>query len=465
MTVSDLPAAGSNAAPLLDATSPWSPGFRWLTAGLLLTVAAWGFESLAVATVLPLAADDLGGLGLYGWAFGAFLLANLVVAAVAGGEVDRFGPPVPYALGIGVFVLGLAVAGAAPSMTAFIVGRAIQGVGGGILSAAAYAVVGRAYPEAIRPRMLALMASAWVVPALTGPPLAGLAAEIAGWRWAFLGLIPIPLVAFLLTAPTIGKIGPGIAPPPASARVLQASLLATGVAILMAGLGRREPAVALAIVAAGIALCVAPLRRLLPPGTFRAAPGLPAAVATMALLSAGFYGVEAFLPLALTNLRGQSSVVAGLPLIAAALAWPAGAWLLGNGRVRGGRRAAALGLAMIAAGTAGAGIGLLSGRAGAVVPAAWFVAGVGVSLAYAAAQLAAFGSAGPGREGSATAALQLVHVLAITFATGVGGVLVSGAGSAGQPSVSGFMLHGALMLACILVGFGAARRMPDDDDQ
>src|SRR5205085_4539100 len=55
----------------------WSHRNRPLTIGLTMTVVAAAFEALAVATTLPATTRDIGGLALYGWAFSAFMLANL----------------------------------------------------------------------------------------------------------------------------------------------------------------------------------------------------------------------------------------------------------------------------------------------------------------------------------------------------------------------------------------------------
>ena len=84
----------------------WSPGQRVLTAGLLLMVTAFGFEGLAVPTILPAALDEFGGLPLYGWAFSGFWLANLVGIAVAGSLADRRGPLPPFAAGVLLFSAG-----------------------------------------------------------------------------------------------------------------------------------------------------------------------------------------------------------------------------------------------------------------------------------------------------------------------------------------------------------------------
>ncbi len=65
------------------------------------------------------------------------------------------GPLGSLACGIGAFAAGLLLAGTAGSMWQFILGRAVQGLGGGLVIVALYVVVGRAYPERLRPAIMA----------------------------------------------------------------------------------------------------------------------------------------------------------------------------------------------------------------------------------------------------------------------------------------------------------------------
>ena len=337
------------------AAGPWSGRYRLLTSGLLLTVVAWAFEALAVATVLPATVDDLGGLHLYGWVFGAFMLATLVGISVAGGEVDRVGPARPFVVGISLFVVGLLIGGFAPSMLVLIGGRTIQGLGSGIIGSVAYAVVGRGYPEAARPRMLALWSTAWVVPGLAGPALAGFVADVASWRWVFFGIVPLPLLALVLTLSSLRRIPPGVAAPREWTRLRDAVLLALGFATVLIGFGRDAWLLAAPLVVGGGLVAVPALRRLVPPGTLRAAPGPQAAVAGLAVLNFAFFGVEVFIPLALTDLRGQGTAFAGLALTASAITWTIGSWVLDRraklasrrGLVRLGMALVALGIGMV----------------------------------------------------------------------------------------------------------------------
>src|SRR5689334_13615438 len=104
----------------------FAPARRALTAGILLSITAMACEGMAVATILPSVAVDLGGLGDYGWAFSAFMLASLVGAINAGRSADRNDILSPARAGFVAFAVGLLVAGLAPNWPVFLLGRAVQ---------------------------------------------------------------------------------------------------------------------------------------------------------------------------------------------------------------------------------------------------------------------------------------------------------------------------------------------------
>ncbi|MCA9878905.1 MAG: MFS transporter, partial [Thermomicrobiales bacterium] len=294
--LAESPAAGPG--PLTDDdTNPFAQGRSRLVVGLMLTIVAVAFQALAVATILPAIVDDLGGLNLYGWAFSAYLLTQLVGIVVAGLLSDARGPALPFAVGVVFFSVGLLLGGLAPSMEVLILGRALQGFGGGCIFSAAYVAVGRGFPPAAKPRMLALMSSGWVIPGLIGPAISGLMAEAIGWRAVFLVLTPMAFLAALLALPSLRKVSAGTPHPQARQRVLLAVALAIGAGLVLGSAGAPSPVAAAAMIVAGALLALPSLRKLLPEGTLRAAPGLPAAIATMGLVNLAFFGVDAFLPL------------------------------------------------------------------------------------------------------------------------------------------------------------------------
>jgi MFS family permease len=446
----------------------WSRSNRSLTIGLVMTVVGVAFEALAVATTLPATTRDLGGLALYGWAFSAFMLTNLIGITIAGAEADRYGPARPYLLGVALFVLGLLIAGAAPTMLVVVLGRAVQGFGAGFISSTVYVVIGRGYAEGVRPRMLAVTSTAWVVPGLVGPALAGLVTYYTGWRWVFLGLAPFPLAAAALALPGMRRLARTSDTPRDWSQALAALRLAVGAGLLLTGLGagaHQGRFYAIALVAAGAALGYPALRRLLPPGALRAAPGLPAAVATHGLLNMAFFGVDAFIPLALTEVRGQTVAAAGLPLTAATLTWTTGAWIQAHFAKSHSRRSTTVvGLLIIVLGIV-LSIAVLSPAVPALLASvAWGVAGLGIGLAFSTISLVVLETAPAGQEGSASSAMQLANMLGVALGTGIGGVIIGDAGGsaagAGGAAQAGIFIQSLLMIGVTALAVVAALRLP-----
>ena len=257
---------------MTSAAGAWAPERRLLTAGLLGLVSAAAFEGLAVPTVLPALVDELGGLELYGWAFSAFWLTNIIGITLAGSDADRRGPGRALAVGTLLFAAGLIVSGLAPGMPFVIAGRAIQGLGSGALGSVVYAAIARAYDPSARPRMIALVSSAWVVPGLVGPALAGVVTDTVGWRWVFLGIVPPVLLMGAAVYPQLARLGPverAVAPARDDRRrALDAVQLAVGSTVVLAGLSVAWPLPAIPLLAGGLWLGAAALRHLLPPGAF-----------------------------------------------------------------------------------------------------------------------------------------------------------------------------------------------------
>ena len=163
--------------PRTRPTACGAPDRRALTLGLVLTITLVGFEALAISTVMPIVAKELGGLELYGWVFSAFFLGSLIGIVVVGGAIDRGGLAVPFAAGLGLFAIGLLIGGLAPSMPILVGARFIQGLGAGTIQPIAYVAIGRTLPESLRPRMFATLSTAWVLPGVIGPAIAGTVGE------------------------------------------------------------------------------------------------------------------------------------------------------------------------------------------------------------------------------------------------------------------------------------------------
>ena len=429
--------------------------WRGLTVGLVLNVTFVAFEALAIATIMPLVTADLGGIALYGWVFSAFLLADLVGIVVAGELADRFGPALPFWVGLALFAIGLLIGGLAPSMPVLVAARAIQGFGAGAIPAVAYVVIGRTYPDALRPRMFAILSTAWVVPGIAGPALAAFVADHVGWRSVFLGLLPLVIVAGSLALRELRSV-PGN-PDRVGRRVLfDAVRVASGAGLALAGLQARDVGVSPAHVAVGLGLGVPALRNLLPSGTFTARGALPAAVLSRGLLTFAFFAPDIFVPLTVTTIRGESVVLSGLALTAGTLAWTTGAWIQERTVFRVGPAPLVRnGFLFVAVGIAGMGSVLTELTPAWFCIPAWGVAGLGIGMAYSSISLTVLRHAPAGSEGATASSMQLADILGNALGTGIGAVAVAAAVASFGNAVIGVAITdgmaGVLAIAGVLV--------------
>ena len=430
-----------------------------MTVGLVLTVTLVASEALAIGTVMPLVARELGDLALYGWVFTAFFLGSLIGIAVVGGLLDKGGLQRPIAAGLGLFGIGLLIGGLAPSMAILVGARFLQGLGAGAIPPIAYVAIGRTLPEQLRPRMFAVLSTAWVIPGLIGPAIAGLVGELVGWRWVFLGLLPLIAVAGAITYRSLGSVpGPSAEEHETAVattrRLPLALVLTAGTALALAGISAGEPILLVGLVIAGAALAIPAFIRLCPPGTLRLARGLPASVGLRGILTCAFFAADAYISLLLVEGKGTSAVEAGIALTAATLAWTGGAWIQARyiGRI-GARRFVGAGFTLVAVSTFATAAVLAPGIPWQVAVVTWLFVGLGMGLSYSPLALVMLSEAPPGGQGAATSALQLSDVLGTAIGTGVGGALIAAAISMGASEATG--VAAAFIFGAVVAALGA----------
>jgi MFS family permease len=336
--------------------------------------------------------------------------------------------------GLALFAVGLVIGGTAPDMPVLVAGRAVQGLGAGVVPAVAYVAISRGYPGRCRPRMFAVLSTAWVVPGLAGPAIAALVAAAAGWRWVFLGLLPLVLVSGVLAVLALRHVpAPAVA---ADARVPYLPVLGVvaGAGLALAAVTTADlPAVIGGVIAGGTLLAVS-LRPLTPPGTLTAGRGLPATVLSRGLLTCCFFAGDAYVPYAIATVRHSPTVLAALALTAATITWTAGSWVQARCITRlGPRRLVRAGQGCVLGGLGLMCVALLPSVPPALGIVAWAVAGTGMGMAYAPLSVTTLDRAARGEEGRATSGLQLSDVLGQAIGTGVAGAVVAGAaGSLGH---------------------------------
>jgi MFS family permease len=449
-------AIGIQTASAEEAGGIWAPGRRPLTVGLVLAVTFVAFEALAVATILPVVGRHLGDLRLYGWVFSAFLLASLIGIVIAGTLADRVPLARPMLAGLALFAAGLVIGGTAPDMPVLVAGRAVQGLGAGVVPAVAYVAISRCYPEGCRPRMFAVLSTAWVVPGLVGPAIAAVVAAAAGWRWVFLGLLPLVLAAGVLVVLALRHVPRPASPTAATVPYLAVLGVVVGagsaLASLSSGLG---PVVAVGGIAGGALLAVS-LRRLISPRNLSARPGLYATILSRALLTCCFFAGDAYVPYGIVTARHAPTALAALALTASTLTWTAGSWVQARWIAGSGpRRLVRSGECLIVGGLGVMCVVLLTSAPPALAIAAWALAGLGIGTAYSPLSVTTLDRATAGEEGRATSALQLCDVLGQALGTGIAGAIVTAATSRighGPGVALAFYFAIAVAVAAVIAG-------------
>jgi MFS family permease len=244
-------------------------------------------------------------------------------------------------------------------------------------------------------------------------------------------------------------------------RVADAVRTAAGAAFVLAALGSRDVLIGLGLAGVAALVGLAPLRRLLPPGTLRGAPGLPATILSRGLLTFAFFGADAYVTLTITTVRHHSTLMAGAVVTASTLAWTAGSWLQARlNQQWEGARLVRTGLLLILAGTAGMAWQLRPGVPVWEAFVAWSVAGFGMGLSYAPTSLMMMRAAPSGREGWASASLNLADVLGIALGVGVGGAAVAAVSRGSQPIAGGVVIAFAAAALAAVLALVVARRLP-----
>ncbi len=431
----------------------WAPERRPLTVGLVLAVTLVAFEALAIATILPVVSRHLGDLRLYGWVFSAFMLTSLIGIVVAGTLADRGPLAPPMLIGLALFAVGLVIGGTAANMSVLVAGRAVQGLGAGFVPAVAYVAISRGYPERSQPRMFAILSTAWVVPGLVGPAIAALVATAVGWRWVFLGLPPLVIAAGVLAVLAMKHVPAPTRSRNASVPYLPVFGVVAGAAVALASISSGDVPAIIGGAIAGGSLMAACLRRLTPPRTLTAGPGLPATILNRGLLTCCFFAGDVYVPYAITTVRHSSTALAALALTAGTLTWTAGSWVQAHQITRlGPRRLVRTGECLVLGGLGLMSLALLPSVPPALAVVAWGVAGGGMGLAYAPLSVTTLDRATPGAEGKATASLQLFDVLGQAIGTGVAGAIVAATadGLGHRSGVALAFLFGILVGLCAL---------------
>src|SRR3954451_3306615 len=385
-----------------QATASSGVGFRSergpVLIGIMLSTALVAIDATVIATAVPSIVASLGGFAEFPWLFSVYLLAQAVTVPVYGKLADLFGRKPVMLVGIGLFLLGSVLCGAAWSMGALIAFRAVQGLGAGAVQPMSMTIVGDLYSLEERAKVQGYIASVWGVSSVVGPTLGGVFSEYVSWRWIFFVNIPLCLVA----AATIGvRFHERVDRRRPRIDYAGAAVLTVALTLLILGLLEGGQAWAwgspqsVAVLVAGAVLLgvfvvierraadpVVPLRLLR--HRLLVATNLVAACVGAVLL-----GLTSYVPTFVQDVLGTGPLVAGFALAALTLGWPISASQSGRVYLRIGIRfTACVGAAVVVVGTAL--LLLLDGSVSVLqVGATAFVIGLGMGFTAAPTLIAA----------------------------------------------------------------------------
>jgi MFS family permease len=439
----------------------FAPGLGGLTLGLVATITLVAAESLAIGTVMPIVVRELGDAELYGWAYAAFYLGNMLGIVLVGPVLDRLPIRLPFAVGVGLYAAGLLAGGAAGSMPMLIAARFVQGSGGGSLAPTAYVAIGRRLPSHLQPPMFALLSAAWVAPGLIGPSIAALVGSTVGWRWVFLGLLPLLAFASLVALQALRSVptpAPGDIDPKQAvmARRLPAALFSLlGAGSTIAALTAPDILLAAGGTAVGLAVLVPSFRRLTPPGTLRVAQGIPAAVLLRGAMTFTFFAADGYVPLLLQKWRETPPALTGGVFTVTTVAWSVATWLQARRIDRWGVVPfVRLGFALMAGGALLSLLVVMPGVPPELMLVTWALPGLGMGAMYSAATLVVLRRSEPDEQGAATASLQLADILGTALGVGAGEAITAAGTRAGGDGL-GWSLAAVFVVAAAVAGLGA----------
>ncbi|MFE4632839.1 MDR family MFS transporter [Streptomyces sp. NPDC056773] len=457
--------------PLLPHASP--QGGAVLMIPLMLVLFVTNLDQTSVAVALPSIAADLHGTADASWVVTAYLLTGAVTTLIFGKLGDMFGRKRVLQIALAAFVLGSLLCAVADSITALVLFRALQGVGG--LTSLVLTITGDLVPARQRATYQAATVAVSMVALVAGPLLGGAFSQGLSWRWIFYVNLPIGVVAFLSIGALLHLPHRRSTAQPDIAGALAVTVFTTAALLATTWGGHTHPwssppvlgLMALSLIALAVYLAVE--RRAAAPITplhlFRSGAFSLAAVqyliATLVLFAAMLY-----VPMFLQSVQNRSAVVAGMFVVPLLVGLVAVTLITGPLITRSGRYkpypvagAAFAAAAMYCLGQADRNTSDLA----LLLPL--MAAGAGLGLVMQVCLLAGQNAVDHRDLGAATSTLVFFRSMGGAFGAAVFGAVLS-ARLADVPAAAGdhsqaFQLVFLLTVPCLLLSFALALLMEE----
>lgn len=170
-----------------------------LFAGLMVTMLLASLNQTVLSTALPTIVGELHGVDQMLWVITGFILASTIMMPIYGKVSDMLGRKPLLLFAITVFVAGSVMGALAGDMTALIIARVVQGIGGGGLMILSQAAIADVIPARERGKYMGIMGGVFAFSSVAGPLLGGWFTEGPGWRWVFWIAVPLGVLAAAAT--------------------------------------------------------------------------------------------------------------------------------------------------------------------------------------------------------------------------------------------------------------------------
>lgn len=408
----------------------WLPLLVALVGGVLLH----SMNVLMLATVLPSIVEDVGGTAMMSWPTTAFLASSIVAATCTGHLTARLGARTAFCAGAVVFGIGALVCAIAPSMGVVVAGRFVQGFGGGVLSAMAYVLVGKSFPEPMWPRVAALLSGAWSMSVLIGPMVGGAFATWGNWRGSFYA---VTVLAALLTVVAARSLPRARADKAGSVRVVpfgRVALICLAIAVMSTASVASLPLTKLGLFLTAVLLLIGMIvldrrsaARLFPSDAFSPRTVTGMAMTFALLVSIAYSPLSIFVPIFLQGLHGFDPLAAGYTVAGASMGWTVSSIVVAGWSPRAAGRMLAVGPMAMAIGLGGIAL-LMATKPVLVLPVLIALVGLGIGACWGFGVQRLMGGARPGEGDLAASAVATVQQTGFALGAAAAGIVATQAG-------------------------------------
>ena len=408
--------------------------FCFISTGILLHAT----NETMTATVMPYMVQDIAGVQLVGWSLSLYELGAISAAAVTGRGVSYISICSFMILAALIYSAGALVCALAPSMLVFLLGRLLEGAGGGGLVAIAFVSVGRLFPRRIWPQLFAIVSVVWGVSAFAGPLLGAVISEMTSWRWTFAAF---SIGGFLMAAASFIVLSGIEATQREESRELPpfplmalACLFVSVTMIAVAGI-KIEPArssILLALGIAGLGLFLAldarqTSARLFPSKPFDWRTPVGAGMTMITAFAVSTCSFFIYGPLILTSLHGIPVLTTGYIIASESIAWSVLSILVANTPPKRERIVIIGGAFMIAGGLAGFAYAVPAGSIPLILLCA-ILQGGGFGIAWPFVQRVIVASAEASEQSVAASAVPTMQRVGYATGAALSGIVANASG-------------------------------------